>query len=224
MYSLLDILVCFLIGIGLIFLFKLQREISPGTYFATSGILSEIEDEQPDRRAILIRICIIILYGVALGFFIDSSELIVYGMTLGTFLIVWPVFINDENIKPKFLKHKFLLRAFLLVFILITFFSAKLSVIIYNLVQEIAWVYFNNFDSERMIGIIGDSLFWLILVIGFRWFYNYIQNRLSEKVSFTQSQDYNEAEEYEMEYEEDDDDELEEYAYELAEEERIDDR
>lgn len=74
----------------------------------------------PSKQSLLIRFIIILIFGVIANFFVKDPKIIVFGMTLGSFLIVWPLFLSDENISWRYLEKKLVLRSLLALFVSIT--------------------------------------------------------------------------------------------------------
>lgn len=161
MFSFEDLFVSFCIAIVLIFLFKLQRELSPRTYFSMSDIINGVESS-PTRMDVIIRILIIFTLGIVCNFFVDDPNIIVLGLTMGSFLIVWPAFLNEENINPRVINKKFLLYTLLILFVLSTFFISKLSIFAYNLGNEIFKIYIHEYSITRLITVVIDNLLWML--------------------------------------------------------------
>lgn len=102
-------------------------------------------------------------------------------------MIVWPVFLSDENIDGRLLEKKFVLRSLLALFILITFLTAKLSIVTFNIGSEVASIYLQDFNKERLIRLIGDSLLWTVLMLVLEYIYSYIRNVLNKKLTISQN-------------------------------------
>lgn len=185
MFSLIELLHSFIIAIGFIFLLKLHREIFPKSYFASSNLISDIE-VAPSLRSVVIRFLLILLYGVILNVFI-RADVVILGITLGSFLIVWPIFLSDENVEKRLLEKKLLLRSLLVLFIATTYITAKLSVIFYNLGNEFIHIYLQNYNKEKILILIGDSLIWTGFALFLNYIYSHIRKVLNRKLFFSNS-------------------------------------
>ena len=181
MYSLEDLIICFLVAIVLIIIFKLQRELTPSRYFSTGDIFEEIENSTSFKE-IFLRFIIILSYGIILSYFISSQKIIILGMTFGSFLAVWPAFLSDSNIDERLLEKKLALRTFLFLHILLTFLLENLATFLYDLGKYIIFIYFGNFDIHRIIMLIGDSILWMILVMVVTFIYSKLKNILNKKI------------------------------------------
>ncbi|MDO6448996.1 hypothetical protein [Oceanobacillus profundus] len=191
MYSLEELFLSFVIAVVFIFIFKLHRELFNESYWATSDILSDI-DQAPSLKSVLVRFFIILIFGIILNFFV-LPKIIILGMTLGSFLIVWPVFLSDENIIEELLEQKLVLRTLLVLLVVITYVTAKLSIVLFNLLNEAVNIYLQDFHYERLVNLIGDSLIWALLIVLLRNLITYMSKKLTRKVTFPQnilSQEY----------------------------------
>ena len=184
MYSIEELCISFIISIAFIYIFKLQRKLFNQSYWATSDILSDVIDDAPTLKLILIRFLIILSFGISLNFFV-LPKIIILGMTLGAFLIVWPVFLNDENIIEELRDKKLEYRTLLALFVAITYVIAKFSIALFNLLNESVHTYLQGFSYERIVNLIGDSLLWAIILILLRYITNYIKNNISTKVTIS---------------------------------------
>lgn len=184
MYSLEELFLSSIIAVAFIYLFKLHRELFNENYWATSDILSDI-DQAPSLKSVVIRFLIIIIFGIILNFFV-LPKIIILGMTLGSFLIVWPVFLSDENITEELLERKLVLRTLLVLFVVITSLTAKLSIVLFNLLNEAVNIYLQDFHFKNLINLIGDSFIWTLSLILLRFFITYLRKNLTRKVVISQ--------------------------------------
>lgn len=192
MFSLEELFLTFVIAIAFIYIFKLHKELFPGSYWATSDIISETIDP-PSQKSIIIRFLMILLFGIISNFFF-IPKIIIFGITLGSFLIVWPIFLSDENIEPDIREHKLLLRTFLAVFVFASYVTANLSIVIFNICGEIINIYLQELNSDRIINLIADSLIWTVFIIIFKFLSSYIRKSLDNKVSISPYLSYEESE------------------------------
>lgn len=164
MFTFIELFYSFIIAIGLIFLFKLQRELSPRTYFSMSDIIYGI-NSIPTRMDIIIRVFIILVYGTSLNFIFQNSNVILFGLTLGSFLIVWPAFLSDQNIHYSVLDKKLLVYTLLTIFVVLTYLIAKMSLLIYNVIIQIFDIYLENYNLEKVILTILDNFIWMVFIM-----------------------------------------------------------
>src|SRR5690625_4781159 len=162
-FSLAELGQSFLISIALIYSLKLQREIFPRSYFAIGDIIKGFQ-YAPTVKATLLRITIIFIVGLAGSYLFNEPKIIIFGLTLGSFLIVWPGFVNEENINIRLIDKKFLLYTVFTLFIVITYSVANFSVIFYNFSQDFLFIYLRGLQKERLIAIILDGLIWLAII------------------------------------------------------------
>jgi len=179
LYSLEELFFSFIVAIIFIFIFKLQKEIFNESYWATSDILSGIE-KAPTFKTFFIRFLIILVFAIVLNYFI-SPKIIVFGLTLGSFLIVWPLFLNNNDIPEELLENKLTLRLLLLLFVLTTYGIAKLSNIIFILLSGAIDIYTHGVSYERIVNSIGDSVIWLTVVFILNSVRSYLNRFLSRK-------------------------------------------
>lgn len=95
MYSILDLCWALLIGICFIFMFLLQKRIFPQKYFSMSQIVLE---GTATWHMLVVRIGLIFLFTTVAQFIFKDSSIVLLGIVIGSFLIVWPVFANPTQI------------------------------------------------------------------------------------------------------------------------------
>lgn len=186
MYSVIDLFYSFLIAIFFIMLFKLHKELFSVVYFSMSDILSDITHRSPTRKAVLIRFVMILSYGVILRVFLIDQKNITLGMTLGAALIVWPVFLSDENIIEELRDKKLLLRFMLFLFIIITFVTSKIAINIFDLGYEVTSIYIKDLDKKRIVDMTGDTIISTVLLWLLGMMYSRFKKILNGKVSFNE--------------------------------------
>jgi hypothetical protein len=177
-----DLFQSFIIAIFFVILFKLQRELFSHVYFAASDIVFGFESA-PTKKAVLIRLFILLAYGNVLCILIDSHNNIILGMTFGSFLIVWPVFLNEENIDNRVFDKRILLKSMLVLFVFITYLATKLSIISHNIGTELLNFYLQDFDLKRLVNLIGDAFLWTIFLTIFGYLSSFIKRKLNERIS-----------------------------------------
>lgn len=95
MYSILDLLWAFLVGILFIFMFLFQKRTFPSQYFSMAEI---ILDRTVTVKMILVRMILIFLFGAVAQFIFKDASMVLLGVIIGSILIVWPVILNPRQI------------------------------------------------------------------------------------------------------------------------------
>lgn len=150
-------------------MFKIQKKLTPDKYFSFSDIIYGM-DFIPTRLAALIRVLLIYLLGLVSIFFFKDTKVVLIGLTFGSFLIVWPGFLDPINVDPRVVNKKFTLYSMFVFFVLSTYFITKLSIISFDIIEEFLSIYLRSFDNtERIITLFGDFIFTstLALLIGY---------------------------------------------------------
>lgn len=94
MVSYFDLLIIFLIAVCFVALFKLQKKFTPTKYFANSQL---IVGESVSWRMILIRFLLVFLFGMLSNTIIKEEVVILLGVILGSFLIIWPTILSPSE-------------------------------------------------------------------------------------------------------------------------------
>lgn len=184
MFSFYDLLVSLGVAVGLIFLFKLQRELSPRTYFSMSDIIYGI-NSSPTRMDVVIRVMIIFIAGIICNFFIDNPNVIILGLTLGSFLIVWPAFLSEKNIHPSVIEKKLLVYTLLSLLVITTFLISKLSILVYNFGGIVYKTYIQVYSFELLIVDLVNNLFWMLLTLAMGIPIKLLKNYLNKEINLS---------------------------------------
>lgn len=77
-------------------IFKIDKKLFTKKYFSVSQLLF---DDNVTVGNIVHRIALISIYSIILNLFIENIFVILFGIAIGSFLIVWPVILNPEFVK-----------------------------------------------------------------------------------------------------------------------------
>lgn len=149
--------------------FKIQKIFFSNKYFSVSQLLTEFETGVKWSR-IVIRVIITLMLSLILLIFIHNPLVVIIGIGLGSFLIVWPVFLSKGNIEPALKEHKDLYRLTLVIFVIVNVIIAGLSVSIYELIQD-----------TQDINLLYSTLGQIVLALFSQWLYVYLSKRLNNQ-------------------------------------------
>lgn len=91
MYTLIDLTFMFLIAIGFVLMFRIQRNLFPKKYYELSR---RVFGRGITRRMRIIRTILIFAYSILTFYVIKDDTLTILTISLGSFLIVWPAILN----------------------------------------------------------------------------------------------------------------------------------
>jgi len=181
LFTLVDLALAFGISLLFIIVFKIHREILPGQYFSMSEIIYGFQ-LMPTKLAVVIRVLIIFIFGLVLSAINLEPKIILLGLTLGSFLIVWPGFLSEENIDERVIDKKTTLYSLFILFILSTLMIAKLSIVGYSLGEELITMYIHSFNKDRIIALVGDFIVTSLILLFLGYLIVYIRKYLSTKL------------------------------------------
>jgi hypothetical protein len=91
MFSFLDLIIAFIISLCFIGLFKVQKKFSPTNYFASSQL---IVGSSISWRMVLLRFILVFIFGLLSYLIVRNETIILLGVLLGSFLIIWPTILS----------------------------------------------------------------------------------------------------------------------------------
>lgn len=119
-FSLYDLLISFLVSIGFVIIFKIQKAAFPHIYYSASELFLS---KSITYKQVVIRMIIIFVYSSLLHMIL-TPENIVLGVLVGALLITWPAFLHPTEMMWGYhyltYKEKLIYFLFLLSFIIIS--------------------------------------------------------------------------------------------------------
>jgi hypothetical protein len=107
-----------------VLIFKIQKTINPGIYYSVSFYLIEMN---VTVKQVLVRLLLILTYSSLLSIFIEK-KIVIIGVTLGAFLIIWPAIMHPRQTASGFQhlekKKQVMYFIYLFVFVFISFVSS----------------------------------------------------------------------------------------------------
>jgi len=94
MYSILDIVLCFILAVGFVIMLRLQRKFFPQKYYELSR---RVFGYGITHRMRIIRSLLIFSYGILTSVLLKDDLLTISTIFLGSFLVVWPVLLNPHQ-------------------------------------------------------------------------------------------------------------------------------
>ncbi|MBF0753039.1 hypothetical protein E4T89_02050 [Jeotgalicoccus nanhaiensis] len=150
--------------------FKIQKVFFSNAYFSVSQLLTEFESGIRWNR-IVIRVIITLLMSIIFLFIVQNPLVVIIGIGLGSVLIVWPAFLSEGNIDYALQEHKNLYRLTLLVFVVVNIIISVLSILIYELLQDIK-------NLTLLYSVLGQ----IVLALFSQWLYIYLSKKLNSRV------------------------------------------
>lgn len=148
MYSISDLCWSLLIGICFIFMFLLQKKIFPQKYFSMSQI---ILDGTATWHMLLVRVILIFVFATVAQFIFKDSSIVLLGVVIGSFLIVWPVFANPTQLymdNPRGVEALLFLVSYL-VFIVTSFSIAYFALSFFPEVTNFTLQSFKDYAKDN---------------------------------------------------------------------------
>lgn len=156
MISYLELVYICLIAILFVFLFKIQQKISPQHYFSNSQF---ILDRDVSYKMLGIRYLLILLFSLNFYLIFSNRIVIVAGIFLGSFLIIWPILIAPSEAYCEIgyikLKDKVLIYLLHFVFVISSTFVAYFAIIFFPLLKDLFIEYKSNALKELIKYFIG---------------------------------------------------------------------
>ena len=131
-----DFITIIIIALVYVLAFKILETFFSNAYFSVSQLLMGFGSGIRWNK-IAIRVTITLLMSLALLIFLQNPLVVIIGIGFGSFLIVWPVFLSEGNIEDALREHKNLYRLTLLIFVVVNIIISFLSILIYELLQDI---------------------------------------------------------------------------------------
>lgn len=179
MYSNLDLLRIFVVGLLYVGIFKIQKNFTPLKYFSNADLVIQ---ESISFWQVIIRYVLIAIFSISLNFLFEIDEnIIIAGNILGAFLIVWPTLISPAFSYDSYIsdKNKFLIFIVHIVFVLTTGLATCVSLALIPMFVED----FGDYVTNIIFGGGG-------LVFG-----DYVKRKLSTKIRINEKSDNDEYEE-----------------------------
>src|SRR5699024_9235871 len=150
-FSLYDFLISFLVSIGFVIIFKMQKTAFPYIYYSASELFLS---KSITYKQVVVRMTIIFVYSSLLHMAL-TPENIILGVLVGALLITWPAFMHPTEMMWGYqyltYKEKLIYFLFLLSFIIISPLLAYVG---------------GNFNFEDFINKVLDSwIFGLIILM-----------------------------------------------------------
>jgi hypothetical protein len=172
-FTIIDLLVIVLISFIYVATFRIQKIISPSDYFGFQEIVYGVR-KSIRPISIVIKFAVILFYSSLCFMAIKNGPNIIVGVTLGSFLIVWPNIMNPYNLDPKLVRKKMILYIWYIIFIISSGFIAHLGVLIILLLKN-----FISSNSINIMRLILESI--IVAVLG--WLLKYISKYLNKEIS-----------------------------------------
>ncbi|MFP7416604.1 hypothetical protein [Priestia filamentosa] len=156
MYSYSDLFISFIISIGFVLIFIAQKRFFFGAYFT---FLEIVVDHTVTVRKIIIRILMIFIFAGICKAIVHSEPVILLGVLLGSFLIIWPAIVNTEDIFFRSLTSGEKSIAFMMYFFFIaaSVSIAKMAFSFYPL--------FIDFTIEQAVNYIKENFLIILFAI-----------------------------------------------------------
>lgn len=178
MFSYSDLLIILIISLCFVFLFKLQKKVLYPKYFTNSELVT---GSNVTYKMLLARFIITFLFGLLTYTIVKNQSVILIGTFLGSFLIVWPVFLNpvqtysfpysDILIQKKDEKIIFIIHFLFIITSVLTVYTATI------LTPEII-----NYTWNNRIELLLNFLFSLFLITFFTSAESYSSKLLDKKI------------------------------------------
>lgn len=94
MITYLELVFIFLIAVSFIILFKIQKTIFSPSYFSSSQF---ILDKNVTYKMLGLRYVLILLFSLASNFIFNDKAIVIIGVLLGSFLIIWPTLLAPSE-------------------------------------------------------------------------------------------------------------------------------
>jgi hypothetical protein len=163
-FTLGDLVAGFTLALLFVLMFRLQRAAWPEYYFAFGELIYGLRGSIAPL-AFLLRTGFVFAFCLLSFAILRSGFPVYYGVSIGSFLIVWPAIVMPIQVEPLlYHRRKWLLLVYFL-FVVFSIAIARIAQLVWSAVAPLLPVYVATWkDPTRIVMFLGDTLLALLLM------------------------------------------------------------
>lgn len=163
LFTVYDLIILLIISFIYVIIFRIQAKVDPANYFGFGELFYGLRVSIKPLH-FCIKAIIIFLFSIISFLTIKNDILVMLGIGVGSFLLVWPGMLYDQNLHYKFKNRKKIVIIIYFIFIFLSIVISWLGIITLSYLKPMTIEYVKSFNFvSRLFAFIMDGLLFALL-------------------------------------------------------------